>query len=432
VKQLDTKSVTTAAVLMGLATCLPAAAKDISIDKVPSVIREIRTRYRMPDETSTTLLPMMPGAKVGTARDLADLVAIERKLYPPTVVTAGFYDWRTTSKYRSHAGLHFGYDIAMPYGQQFAAGWPGTITSIVVWSGEEHGITVQCPDGRTVTYGHVAPKCHVGQQVLPGMVLGTIARDHVDVKMRDAMGNFVDFGGDKKILPSADWATANPIQIAPAAPTREALMAQWLVANDNRDLAKQDLARFKVQSAQRENSLISLKRRLPSIKESQAMMQQYVDQGLVARVTAEENRQDLNQAASKLKTLKAAARLDTQQLSQLRKNFRNSENRLALAAKQARTQKIAWADVEAFVNRAVEKDAKLRHSVTEYKKNTRQKNDKRVALLRQQVTASAKSLKSLEELYEVGGISKNDLESAREKHHILSSQLRIVREDAGE
>ncbi|CAN0269117.1 unnamed protein product, partial [Phaeothamnion confervicola] len=119
---------------------------------------------------------------------------IERRLYPGACITAGFYDFRTVSQYRSHAGLHLGYDIAMPPGNQVACGWGGIVTSVVVWSGLEHGITVVSPDGTHVTYGHLSPRVKVGAVLKPGDIVGVIVRDHVDVKMRDAAGNYKDFG----------------------------------------------------------------------------------------------------------------------------------------------------------------------------------------------------------------------------------------------
>ena len=440
-KLISKKTLLATALLLGSSLGAPALAKDLSTDKVPLVIKEIKTRYHL----TTSPVPgsvfpsMAPGiVQSDSAKDLADFVALQRHIYPQTVVTAGFYDWRTLSKYRSHAGLHLGYDVAMPYGTPFAGGWSGTVTSIVVWYGEEHGITVALPDGRSVTYGHVAPKCHVGQQVQPGEIMGTIARDHVDVKMRDAQGNYIDFGGDHKMMVTSDWPTASgplamvPGPIAPVEMSREGMMAQWLLASDNRDLARQELSRFRLESRQREATSKSLKRRLPVLKESMKMMDQYVEQGLVARVTAEESRQEMSSASKKLKAVEGAARLDSRQLAQLKSNLQNAEDRLKQAAKQAQDHKIAWSDVEGFVNRAVAKDSKLRQSVAEYKKTTRARSDKKLAKLHQQLSESEKSMQSLEELYSVGGISRNDLETAKEKHHLLKGQLRAAEEDSGE
>ena len=44
-----------------------------------------------------------------------------------------------------------------------------------------------------MTYGHISPNVRVGSQVACGTVIGTIASDHVDVKMRDHTGAYVPF-----------------------------------------------------------------------------------------------------------------------------------------------------------------------------------------------------------------------------------------------
>ena len=286
-----------------LAQVCAAGAKEVRTSKVPAVVKELRTRYRLPE-------PARAYSNARTARDLADVVAIEQHFFPGAVVTAGFYDWRTVSKYRGHAGLHLGYDIAMPYGNAFAAGWPGLVTSVVVWYGEEHGITVVSPDGTQVTYGHVSPKVSVGQTVQAGDVLGTIARDHLDVKMRDASGNYVDFGGNGRVVPSPQWAGGN--WFTPEA-TPEAMMASWLMASNNLDMAKQDLERFTLESEQRKLERQRLKARIPVLEHSVSMMADYVERGLVARVTAEESREELDKARERYKKIKGTGSSDERQ-----------------------------------------------------------------------------------------------------------------------
>ena len=190
--------------------CTPAGAEESHTRRVPAVVRTLQSRYSSALPLPSFYPGMVPGLiGVGEAKNLDDLVSIERRLYPGACVTAGFYDYRSVSRYRGHAGLHLGYDIAMPYGNPVAIGWPGVVTAIVVWSGEEHGITVVSPDGTHVTYGHLSPKVKVGQNMRAGQIVGTIVRDHVDVKMRDASGNYKDFGARSRGLgASASSASA--------------------------------------------------------------------------------------------------------------------------------------------------------------------------------------------------------------------------------
>ncbi len=128
-----------------------------------------------------------------TFNSLAQYMDLVRKFYSPAVVSSTFYDWRDVSKYRRVAGLHNGYDIAMPAGTAVVAGWSGEVTDIVQWYGQEYGVTVKSSGNIYVTYGHITPLVSVGQKVVPGTLLGLVVVDHVDVKMRDGNYSYIDF-----------------------------------------------------------------------------------------------------------------------------------------------------------------------------------------------------------------------------------------------
>lgn len=128
------------------------------------------------------------------ADSLGELVGVLRSRYPSATVVSGFNDWRTVSVYRRHAGLHLGYDIVLPYGSRVPAAWPGRVVAITPWGGSQYGITVLADSGYEATYGHLSPLVRVGQRVSPGDFVGTTIIDHVDVKMRDSAGAYVDFG----------------------------------------------------------------------------------------------------------------------------------------------------------------------------------------------------------------------------------------------
>lgn len=128
------------------------------------------------------------------APDLSAWLLLQRSVYPAAAVSGSFYDWRTVSRYRAHAGLHLGYDIALPAGTPVLTGWPGQVTAVTLWSGVEYGITLVSPSGYAITFGHLHPRVHVGDVLNPGDAVGTVAVDHVDIKMRGPDGNFFDFG----------------------------------------------------------------------------------------------------------------------------------------------------------------------------------------------------------------------------------------------
>jgi len=137
---------------------------------------------------------LLLGASALAETRLDQLLSQQRRHYPQAVVTGGFWDSRSVSRYRSQPGLHAGYDIAMPAGWGARAAWPGTVTSIVPWAEGEWGVKVVHWDGTSATYGHLIPSVQVGQKLTPGQVVGSIARDHLDVKMRDAQGQLFDYG----------------------------------------------------------------------------------------------------------------------------------------------------------------------------------------------------------------------------------------------
>lgn len=132
--------------------------------------------------------------RLAPARDLASYLGLLSRFTPGGVVCGRFNDWRTTSVYRSIAGLHYGYDIAFPAGTSIEAGWGGQVIGIANWYGTEYGVTVLSPQGFRTTYGHLAPLTHIGAWINPGDVVGRVVHDHVDVKMRDLSGAFIDFG----------------------------------------------------------------------------------------------------------------------------------------------------------------------------------------------------------------------------------------------
>lgn len=142
--------------------------------------------------------------------DLKVYVDRVKALYPEVEVTGRFYDWRGLSMYRSHAGLHLGYDIAMNAGRGVPAGWAGRVVDIIPWTDSEWGIQVEVNGGYRVTYGHLAPTVHVGDVIRPGVIVGTVMHDHVDIKVKDASGGYVDWGNTYGVLDgSGPWVASN-------------------------------------------------------------------------------------------------------------------------------------------------------------------------------------------------------------------------------
>lgn len=142
------------------------------------------------------------------APHLREYMRLQTQRVPGAVVTSGFDDWRNPSKYRKKAGLHLGYDVAMPRGSPVVAGWAGRVTHVVQWHGAEYGVTVLSDSGYETTYGHLKPTVEPGAEVRPGDVVGTIVIDHVDIKMRGPDGLHYDFGSDRPAVAAVSRAEA--------------------------------------------------------------------------------------------------------------------------------------------------------------------------------------------------------------------------------
>lgn len=403
-----------------------AAAEEGLSRRTPAVVRSLQSRYKAPDSFTygpPMSVPGIPG--VAQAKGLADLVAIERRLYPGACITAGFYDFRTVSQYRSHAGLHLGYDIAMPPGNQVACGWGGIVTSIVVWSGMEHGITVVSPDGTHVTYGHLSPRVKVGAVLKPGDIVGVIVRDHVDVKMRDAAGNYKDFGGGQGTLANRGANAVGALYTPPTwvnmdwqakpEPTKESLLTAWLVATNSRDMAKQELDRLEHQAYQRKIEEDQLKKRADSLQKTQKLLK---------LTTASP---ELLATTLKLSQLQVVRALDKQQLMLLDKQLRRSRDEVSSAKKAAEEKGLTYADVDSLVDEAVSSDKGLSQSVETYKKSTQTHNTELIAELQTQLSETEQTLYKLQEMEKIGGVDQNELEAVKEKRRLLQVQLRAAR-----
>jgi hypothetical protein len=387
----------------------PTLAGPTSTTDVPAVVRAMKTRFGVVDLTGTG------GASV---QGLSGLVALQQTSWPQAVVTSGFYDWRTVSRYRRNAGLHLGYDVAMPAGIPVRAGWPGAVVSVAPWTDTEWGVTVQTGSGLEVTYGHIHPTVAVGDTLAVGGVVGTIAYDHVDVKMRDAAGNYVDFG-------AGTAAPSTPFD-GFAANSREAQMVTWLVARNSLETAESEL-----EGRRRERATATLERqrmeaRLAELKQAVPLMARYVEEGLVARVEAEQTRADLETTRQRLADLKRRQKEGPSRLAALEKQVQAGRQRLATVERRARQRGITWAEVTGFVNGVVAGDARLREQVVDFKRTSQQTRSQRTADLRQQVRQGRQQLQELEALYQMGGLPRRDLDAARHKQKLLEAELKAL------
>lgn len=160
--------------------------------------------------------------------DLDSYLSLARKADPYALVTGWFWDWRTISIYRSNPGFHYGYDIAMPAGTAVPSGWAGTVTAVAIWADGEWGVTVLTSDNYSITYGHISPRVSPGMTLNVGDVVGIVVHDHVDIKVKNGDGCFVDFGKTYGLIPVDGTAIINGINsyIYPFADTKVIIKAR--------------------------------------------------------------------------------------------------------------------------------------------------------------------------------------------------------------
>jgi Peptidase family M23 len=377
------------------------------ITAVPAVVERLTTLYG-PATLPETLSPALQKDPLG------HLLALQRRQWSQAWVSGTFYDWRTVSKYRRQAGLHLGYDIALPFGVPVSSGWSGVVTSVIPWTSTEYGVTVRMVDGTEVTYGHISPAVSVGDSVVTGQTIGQIAADHVDVKMRDRSGHYLPFG-----------EKSNPAAVGPHASYpkagRNSILTAWLVAKSSAQQAEEDLflaqnasQKWALEKRSAERTKIALDRTLDQIKDSDL-------EGLLSRRRLEEIKAERSSAERTLKTIESRKRASTKQLE--RTKNRSLEHLDAISA-WARSEGLDWQDVEKLIQRTVANDEKLQKQVQDTSVGA-------IALtleqLKMRVDQGAIRLDQLEELYLAGGLSRTEIEDQRLQQKLLQEEYNLRR-----
>lgn len=388
------------------------AEKAPSSAAVPEVIKAAQKKYGMPSATKPT------PAAVPQITSLTDLVNLQRQSCSWACVTSTFYDYRSVSMYRRRAGLHLGYDIAMQAGTAARAGWPGTVVSIAPWADGEWGVTVASSNGVEVTYGHIVPVARLGQIINVGDTVGTIAVNHVDVKMRGADGAYIPFGEKDK-----QAVMAGALQVQPVT-SREQLMVAWLSAYNNEETVKEE-----VEARNRENKLNQIERqkledRYTEKKVALRNMEGYFKDGLVSRREVEQTRKNLETTRQELLKVKTSQKENPEKIKKLQKQLDLCHKRTAKAQKEAQDRGITWQDVQNFVNNLVAKDQNLSKTVKDYKKGKQDAYIQELLLVKSELNQCERTLKSQEELFEAGGLPQKEIEATRQRMQTLQQRLK--------
>ena len=261
-----------------------------------------------------------PASAASASMTLGQLLSGLRSKFPQAVVTGRFSDPRSVSIYRSHPGLHYGYDVALPAGAVVPAAWPGEVVAITPWYGQEHGISVVSGQ-REATYGHLIPLVKSGQHVEVGQPLGIVARDHVDVKMRGPAGEFIDFGaGD------AEFTTA---VVTPEQRNRQYLQARYQFLKIDQQLARAQSERTRLKQGDAP---------MDALKLQQSEYSRLYEEGAIARLEYESMRRKLDRSLQQAQSKPARLRSLATRISQLKADLAGARSQLTLASRDVNVQ----------------------------------------------------------------------------------------------
>lgn len=392
---------------------LPAAG-GVRAYQVPSVIKKLTEKYGGPSlsERSNSSAPVV----ITQADPLGHLVALQRQHWSQAWVTSTFYDYRTTSIYRRNAGLHLGYDIALPFGCAVSAGWDGVVTNIIPWTDTQWGVTVTDASGISVTYGHVSPTVSVGQRVKAGQVVARIASDHVDVKMRDVNGQYIAFGEGSKANSMSTIAAAAPVV------DRKALLTAWLVAKTAADQSDEEL--FLKENASQKHLIErrSAERKVSVLEGTLKELALPANQALVSRKKMEELKAELADARTSLKKVKSQDKVST---ADLKKQAQTNKENLKAFESWAKSEGLSWRDVELLVASTVTSDSKLSENVQKVKKETTSADGLSLQELQTKRDDGRKQLGRLEELFAAGGMSQQEITDERLRQELLEEEFAL-------
>ena len=346
---------------------------------------------------------------------LADLLTVQRARYPDAVVTSGFYDWRTVSQYRSRAGLHLGYDIAMPAGSPAVTGWGGTVVSVAQWTGAEHGVTILHPSGYETTYGHLRPSVEVGQQVRMGEVVGYVARDHVDVKMRGPDGLYFDFGNGTPGI-------AGPLPAIPTWLTKEELLRQYLTAQytvaDYKDQA--DLALSAQRRAQSE-----LDRERKAVKAARTdvpQLEKYYVDGLIARVDLEAARKRVGQGGTRVSQMQRRVRTLGEDLGRARMLLGQARARLESTRASLRAMGVTVSEIQSAMRRMTKQGVADAARLKALQKKTLARHAAQKKHNQKALAEAKVQVQRMDRLYEQGAVSREERDNARRRFEELGGE----------
>lgn len=351
----------------------------------------------------------------GRAPDLNVFMALQRLVYPNALVSGSFYEWRTVSRYRSTAGLHLGYDIALPPGTPAVAGWPGQVTRVAQWYGAEFGITVLSPSGYEATYGHLAPRVKVGDVVNAGDSLGLVVNDHVDIKMRGPDGMYFDFGHSTP--PAVGFPGGYPMPVV--RPTRADAMRMYEMAWYGMHLDQEELKLARATEQRAAVELDDLRSRVRKSRADLPKMKQFLAEGLVARIEVQRAEADVRDGVARIAALRNSLRDAQRDVAGRQARVRAMQAQLEAALRVLTSMGVskAQADRKLRSPNSAQSVAQARE-LQQMRKLTRDRLSNNGADKNTVAAARADAVR-MQELFEQGVVSRNERDRARSRYEAL-------------
>ena len=339
------------------------------------------------------------------------------------MVSATFYEWRAVSRYRRQAGLHLGYDVAMPAGSPAVAGWTGQVTRVTQWYGQEFGITVVSPSGFEVTYGHLSPRVRVGDVLNPGDTVGVVVVDHVDIKMRGPNGLYFDFGHS---TPPAAGVPGLPPGMGlgywgaqPTPFTREEGLRLYLTSVWTARLGREEVLQARGVEAEARQKYEGERRRVVKTRGELPRLRAFLQEGLIARVELEQAEARVANASVGLASLEHQWRAAQRDVKDLEARVAASNRQAEAARKLLSRMGVGPSQMERALALSLQKPgseaARLRKMKAEAASRQQRLGKERKAKLGK----ARQDLDRLQALFEQGAVSRVERDKARQRYESL-------------
>ena len=125
--------------------------------------------------------------------------------------------------------------------------------------------------------------------------------------------------------------------------------------------------------------------------------------------------------------MKTSQKENPSKIKKLQKQLELCHKRTIKAQQEAQKRGLSWQDVQDFINNLVAQDKNLSKTVKEYKKDKQDAYIQELLQVKSELSQCERTLKSQEELFEVGGLPQKELEATRQRQKVLQQRLQELK-----